>query len=130
MKCLLINIDSFNEQPQFIFIDSLNALHYFTIDFLTDEVSVKNHSKSEPLDYYIYSNNFKSKLGLSYEWEIWFFAVTKHITLSNQRFEFVNQVGIVFGLNKNRRNILVKEEKEDFLLEKYDFEDLTQEANE
>jgi hypothetical protein len=36
----------------------------------------------------------------------------------------------VFGLNKNRRNILVKEEKEDFLLEKYDFEDLTQEANE
>jgi hypothetical protein len=89
-------------------------LHVFTIDFAEEESNIKNYSKSEALDYYLYSNDLKSKLGLSYEWDFWFFSVTKHVTLADQRFEFTNQVGIVFGLSKNRRKKLLKQEKADF----------------
>jgi hypothetical protein len=39
-----------------------------------------------------------SKLGLSKEWELWFFGVTDHVTLAGKKFDFSNKVGIVFGL--------------------------------
>jgi hypothetical protein len=90
MKCLLIYIDSFNKQPLFIFIDNANAIHVFTLDFSTDEAIIKNHKKSDPLDYYLYSNNSNFKVGLSYEWDFWFYTVTDHVTLLDQRFEFIN----------------------------------------
>jgi|LakMenEpi03Oct11_1017367.scaffolds.fasta_scaffold21758_1 hypothetical protein len=57
-----------------------------------------NYRKSSPLDFYLYKDNLVSKLGLSKEWELWFFGVTDHVTLAGKKFDFSNKVGIVFGL--------------------------------
>jgi hypothetical protein len=80
----------------------------FSIDFTEVIPNVIGLTSSEPLDYFLYSDGRRnSKIAVTKGWEYWLFGVTDHVTLEGERFGFTNQVGILFGLKQNRRNILM-----------------------
>lgn len=92
----------------FLFLDSNNKIQMFSIDFTEVIPNVIGLTSSEPLDYFLYSDGRRnSKIAVTKGWEYWLFGVTDHVTLEGERFGFTNQVGILFGLKQNRRNILM-----------------------